>query len=175
MTLLEAEFLVLILEKKEDELLCFIDKYADYQKDIIKEVGILRNGLEEKLNAIKIDAAVLSEIFKYLGDNQKIMAVKLCINQLGHTLTKAKTFTDKLEKDFSDFFDTKLLKSDFKSHTDTMLQTCASTDDDTFIDRIIALLRKKKKIEAIKLVKETKKIGLKEAKIFVETFNIRLD
>ena len=104
MTLLEAEFLVLILEKKEDELLCFIDKYADYQKDIIKEVDILRNGLEEKLNAIKIDAAVLSEIFKYLGDNQKIMAVKLCINQLGHTLLKAKTFTDKLEKDFSNFF-----------------------------------------------------------------------
>ena len=175
MTLLEAEFLVLILEKKEDELLCFIDKYADYQKDIIKEVGILRNGLEEKLNAIKIDAAVLSEIFKYLGDNQKIMAVKLCINQLGHTLTKAKTFTDKLEKDFSDFFDIKLLKYDFKSYTDVMLQTCASTDDDTFIDRIIALLRKKKKLEAIKLAKETKKIGLKEAKEFVETFNIRLD
>ena len=56
-----------------------------------------------------------------------------------------------------------------------MLQTCASTDDDTFIDRIISLLRKKKKLEAIKLAKETKKIGLKEAKEFVETFNIRLD
>lgn len=171
MTLLEAEFLVLILEKKESELLTFIDKYTPQQPDIV----VLSTELEKKLNNLKIDVAILSEIFQHLADNQKIMAIKLCINQLGHTLTKAKTFTEKLEKDFSDFFNTEILKSEMKSYIDTMLQTCAANNDDAFIDRIIALLRKNKKLEAVKLAKETKKISLKEAKDFVETFNIRLD
>lgn len=171
MTLLEAKFLILILENKESELLTFIDECSRYQENI----NILRAELEEKLNVLKIDKVVLTQIFQYLADNQKIMAIKLCINQLGHTLTKAKTFTDKLEKDFSNFLNNDLTKAETKSYIDEMLQTCAANNDDVFVDRIIALLRKNKKLEAIKLAKETKKIGLKEAKDFVETFNIRLD
>ncbi len=173
MTLLEAKFLILILEKKESELLNFIDECSRYQDNI----NILCTELEGKLNALKIDKVVLIQIFQYLADNQKIMAIKLCINQLGHTLTKAKTFTDKLEKDFSNFLNNDVTKTETetKSYTDEMLQTCAANNDDVFIDRIIALLRKNKKLEAVKLAKETKKIGLKEAKDFVETFNIRLD
>jgi ribosomal protein L7/L12 len=171
MTLSEAKFLILILEKKENELLTFIDEYSRYQENI----NNLCAELEEKLNTLKVDAVVLIQIFQYLADNQKIMAIKLCINQLGHTLTKAKTFTDKLEKDFSNFLNNDVIKAETKSYIDEMLQTCAANNDDVFIDRIIALLRKNKKLEAIKLAKETKKIGLKEAKDFVETFNIRLD
>ncbi len=171
MTLLEAKFLILILENKKSELLTFIDECSGHQENI----NILHAELAEKLNALKIDVAILIQLFQCLADNQKIMAVKLCINQLGHTLIKAKTFTDKLEKDFSNFLNNDVTKAETKSYIDEMLQTCAANNDDVFIDRIIALLRKNKKLEAIKLAKETKKIGLKEAKDFVETFNIRLD
>ena len=171
MTLSEAKFLILILEKKESELLTFIDECSRYQENI----NILCTELEEKLSILKVDAVVLIQIFNYLADNQKIIAIKLCINQLGHTLTKAKTFTDKLEKDFSNFLNNDTTKAETKSCIDEMLQTCAANNDDVFIDRIIALLRKNKKLEAVKLAKETKNISLKEAKAFVETFNIRLD
>lgn len=201
MTLLEAKFLILILEIKGDtdddiDVDISFDKLDESinvflegeLEDFIKEnidnqinIDVLRNELEQKLNILlenpKINSNFLRKIFAHIADNQKIMAVKLCISELGHTLVKAKTFTEKLEKDFSNFLsvNAELSVSKLDNYTDEMLQTCATSNDETLTERIIALLRKNKKIEAIKLVKEAKRMRLRDAKAFVEMFNIRMD
>ena len=120
------------------------------------------------------DEDLKNKVREFLTSEKKIEAIKLVHDKYKTGLLDAKNFVESLEKItspgntiYSDKF-TKALGN-------TAAFAGNINEDKQLVEKIEMLLRKQNKIEAIKLVVDTKKLGLKDAKQLVEILENKIN
>lgn len=121
---------------------------------------ILRRRDKKNVNIIKLsDEQLLEKLKTLIASDRKIEAIKLLRRQRNQGLAEAKDYVDNLN-----------MANSRKNVFEKIYSDNTEGSNDILIMQIKKLLAAGKKIEAIKLVVDEKKTGLKEAKDFVEIF-----
>ncbi len=136
-------------------ILIFVISRIFFKKEKIPEVNPA-----ERVNSLISDEEIRLKVKALLESGNKIEAIKFIVKNKNTGLAEAKTLVDLVEK----------LKTDdilvFKNiETQNNL-----TEDPHLQNQVRKLIADGNKIQAIKLVVSNKKIGLKEAKDFVDAF-----
>ncbi len=136
-------------------ILIFVISRIFFKKEKIPEVNPA-----ERVNSLISDEEIRLKVKALLESGNKIEAIKFIVKNKNTGLAEAKTLVDLVEK----------LKTDdilvFKNiETQNNL-----TEDPHLQNQVRKLIADGNKIQAIKLVVSNKKIGLKEAKNFVDAF-----
>ena len=127
---------------------------------ISRTKGRSKNPAYSQKPAINLtDSELIAQVRQLMVAGKKIEAIKSIRNHTNSSLLDAKNHVENLEKNISvnDAF-TKIEK----------ISSDNFADNNHLIIQIKQLLSQGKKIHAIKLVVETRKMGLKEAKDFVD-------
>jgi ribosomal protein L7/L12 len=141
------------LESQHNEALLLI-----FEK--VKEMGAAKKFYEEfkkRIEQIKIPQSSFLKVIECLEKNQKIHAVKVLVDETGLGLKESKNLIDGIE----DFLRGNTLSTNPSEN---------SSSQDQIEQEVKQLLAQNRKIEAVKYVKETTGLGLKESKDYVDKF-----
>ena len=119
----------------------------------------------QNMSSLVPDENIKIKVRELLSKEKKIQAIKLVRENCNISLIDAKDFVEAMEKNVDRYIP-----------VNGTYHTIAGTveDSDKLIKMIEMLLIKGKKIHAIKLVVENKKMRLKEAKDYVESIEAKL-
>lgn len=108
-----------------------------------------------------------------LSRNKKIEAIKFVRERSGAGLLESKNFVELIEKN-KDELVTIYRKSNSLTENNADIEINRTAESINFGDKIVKLLKEQNKLEAIKLVADTNKLRLADAKKLVETIEEKL-
>ncbi len=107
---------------------------------------------------------IIQKVYDYLAQNQKLAAIKWVRDTKRIGLKEAKDFVDYLEEhpNTTDY-------ESFSQEAAISMPNIIEISEAEIVETILAYLKKGQKIEAVKWYRELKDIGLKEAKIYIDS------
>ena len=137
-----------------------------------REKAGVKNDLQ-RIRTLFGNEEVTFKVRSYLANNKKIEAIKYVRDRSGAGLLESKNFVELIEKS-KDTGSGLYQKTVGLTDRVTEIEMNLSSNDKILLEKIELLLKNQNKIEAIKLLAETKKARLIDAKNMVEAIEEKL-